>query len=188
MTRKKIAAAAAALVMALSLAGCGDNALSEGGSMGGAPKKGRYVETVISPPEEIGAFYSGEFVNSSPISYYSPMCNTLYTNVGDSFKAEAPSIDIDDTEYYISKMMRLPNGSGALSYINAMSFGGTEDTTSDENSSLPDMNTMLALISPDGSIKKVDIENVYDFELSRDDRLFAVISNDKITARPCCAR
>lgn len=184
MTRKKTAAAAAAVIMALSTAGCADSAPNENGSMGSALKKGRYVETVISPPEDIGAFYSGEFVNGSPISYYSPMCNTVYTNADGSFKAEKTSIDIDDTQYYISKMMRLPDGSGALSYIKAMSFGGADDTTSDENSSLPDMDTLLALISPDGSIKKVDIANVYDFELTEDGRLFAVISSDRINGTP----
>ena len=187
MKRKKFAAWAAALMMVLS--GCADNSAEVAvKEMSADTGNGRYVEQIITPPEGASdGFGAGEFVNTDgKIVFSSPLTYERYTADGDGFEVSRLNADIlDETgKYYLIDIKTLPDGSGALIYMDSVY---DEDDGSEEN--VPesiDLTYHFALLAPDGTTTEVDTGNsdMYDFEFTKDGRLFCMMQSKDMNGTP----
>lgn len=176
MNKKKAAAALTALIMTLTMAGCADNS-KQTKSISATVTKGRYVESEVIPPEEANdLFYRGEFIKSGDdISYCPESSNVIFTSSGEGFEIGTNDIRLSD-EYYCGKIMRLPNGVGALTYVDAITH---EELTA---GSYSPPNSYFAVIAPDGSITETDLDgnDIVDFEVTADGRIFAITFDCKL--------
>ena len=171
------------------LSGCADNSAEVAvKEMSADTGKGRYVEQIITPPEGASdGFGAGEFVNTDgKIVFSSPLTYERYTADGDGFEVSRLNADIlDETgKYYLIDIKTLPDGSGALIYMDSVY---DEDDGSEEN--VPesiDLTYHFALLAPDGTTTEVDTGNsdMYDFEFTKDGRLFCMMQSKDMNGTP----
>lgn len=186
MNKKKITAAVMSLIMVFSAAGCSSKTdENRSRELISEVQKGRYIETEIPGLSEAQDGYCpGEFIKSGDnVSFCPDFSNVIFTSAGDSFEFGINDIKLSD-ECIIGKIMRQPNGAGAVLYYDNM--GGTFETSDDEGDETTvnvDMATHFGVIAPDGSIIETELggssaqtdgREIYDFEVTSDGRIFAV--------------